>query len=436
MLDKTESKRKEKDESPNKEKAGFQFYPFRVSLWKNEREIELAFPPEWDLVECKMIGHDFPVLSDSQIQEAFENPIGTQRIRDLAKGKQKIVILFDDITRPTPTQKILPFVFRELKQAGVAQDKIRLVCAIGCHRPLGRDEMIKKLGREVLADYLVFNHNAYEHHVNMGTTSRGTPVLVNREVAGCDLKIGIGSLIPHGTAGYAGGAKILLPGVCSIDSVAFNHKNFSAKKYPGQVALGNVKNNHRRLDMEEAARIAGLDVVVNVALNHKKEILKAFVGDFVEGHREGINFAKKTYSTPDKGKFDLMILNAYPIEETPRKAFWAAHRYLNDGGDVVLICRNTDGVVPHFLLGTWGSDYGGRNWYKPGPLKITNARKLFVYTEAISKFENLYWGTDDKVCLVLDWEKLIESLKNHHGRGTRVGIFPYATLQYPFFDEE
>ena len=244
----------------NKEGQSLQF---RVSLWNNEREIRLGFPQEWEITECRMAGHDLPPLSYSQIREAFEKPTSTPRIRDLARGKQKVVILFDDLARPTPAYKILPLVLEELKEGGVSEDKIRLVCAYGCHRPLVREEMIKKLGREVVENYLVFNHNVYEHHVKMGTTSRGTPVLINREVAGCDLKIGVGCLIPHFTAGYGGGAKILVPGAAGMETIAYNHIELH-KAYPAQVSLGKVKNNPRRLDVEEAARIAGLDITVNV----------------------------------------------------------------------------------------------------------------------------------------------------------------------------
>jgi nickel-dependent lactate racemase len=124
-----------------------------------------------------MSGYKLPALSESDIQVAFENPIGTPRIRDLAIGKQRVVILFDDLARPTPTYTILPFVIQELKAGGIGDEQISLVCAYGCHRPLTRDEMIKKLGREIVEKYPVFNHNLYEHHKKIGTTSMGRPCL-------------------------------------------------------------------------------------------------------------------------------------------------------------------------------------------------------------------------------------------------------------------
>jgi nickel-dependent lactate racemase len=408
---------------------------FRVSLWNNEREIKLDFPQEWDIIECRMAGHNFVPLSNSQFQEAIENPIGTQRIRDLARGKKKVVILFDDLSRPTPAYTILPFVLKELDEGGVSGDKIRFVCAYGCHRPLTREEIIKKLGRVVVENYLVFNHNVYEHHIKVGTTSRGTPVLINREVASCDLKIGVGCIIPHFTAGFGGGAKIMVPGAAAIDTITYNHVDLH-NAHPEHIGLGKINSNPRRLDMEEAARTAGLDIVVNAVLNHRKEILGLFVGDCVRAHRKGVAFAKSAYGTENPGKFNLLVINAFPVEESPEKALWPAEESLNDGGNVILIWQTKEGLLPHYLVGTFGTDYGGRKWQKIGPLRIPQANKLFIYTESLSKQEQRWWGPQEKVAWYRNWQKLIESLMPLHGKGTRVAVYPYATLQCPIFPDE
>lgn len=408
-------------------------FEFRVSLWKNERELKLDFPSNWDIVECKMAGHNSPPLSTAEINTAFENPIGTPRIRDMARGKQKVVILFDDLTRPTPASEILPFIFKELLEGGVGTDKIRLVSAIGCHRPLTRSEMMLKLGRDTVENYMVYNHNLFEHLVDLGRTKLGTPVLVNREVASCDLKIGVGSIIPHHTAGYGGGAKILLPGVSHIDTMTHHHVKLQ-KEYPELIGHCKVDTNPVRLDMEEAAGIAGLDLTVNVVLNHNRKILGMFVGDFVKSHRKGVKFASEVYRTENKGLYDLMVVNAYPVEETPIKALWPAESFLKKDGDVILIWQNLDGRVPHYLVGTWGSDYGGRKWRAPGPFRFPHAKRLFIYSEDLSKEERNWWGPEDRVFWYRDWNKLIGALEPEYKPGTRVAIYPYATLQTPAFE--
>ena len=404
-------------------------------MWNDEREMTLDFPEEWDLTECRMGGHGLPPLSPAEIQRAFENPIGTPHIEELARGKKRIAILFDDTARPTPVYQLLPFVFEGLKIAGVSDDQIRLICALGCHRPLDRDEMIKKLGREVVERFSVFNHNVFEHHVDLGVTRRGTRVLINREVASCDLKIGIGSIIPHFTAGFGGGAKILLPGVSSIDTVARNHIEFR-RTSPHLIGLGKIEDNPVRLDMEEAARMAGLDLIINVVVDHRRNILGVFVGDVVEAHRRGVARAKEVYGTESKGRFDLMVINAFPIEESPKKALWPAKEGLQENGDVVLVWQSAGGRHPHYLLEAYGSDYGGRRWEKPGSFCLPRGERLFIYTESISKVEKRSFGPEEKVLCYRDWQELVNVLKSSHGKGSRVAIYPYATLQCPMIPDE
>ena len=133
-----------------------------------------------------------------------------------------------------------------------------------------------------------------------------------------------------------------------METIVHNHVTLH-REYPEQVGLGKVRNNPRRLDVEEAARIAGLDITVNAVVNHKKQILGLFVGDFVEAHRKGVSFANRVYATENPGRFDLMVVNAFPLEESPEKALWPARESLNDGGDVILL-RDVDGTDVDVLV--------------------------------------------------------------------------------------
>jgi hypothetical protein len=259
-------------------------------------------------------------------------------------------------------------------------------------------------------------------------------VFINQEVAACDLKIGVGCLVPHFTSGYGGGAKILVPGAAGLETIAHNHITLH-KIYPEHVGLGKVRNNPRRLDLEEAARIAGLDIAINVVVNHKKESLGIFVGDFVEAHRQGVAFANSVYGTENPGKFDLLILNSFPLEESPEKGLWPTEASLNAEGDVVLIWQNAEGLLPHYLVGTFGRDYGGRKWQKPGPLRLPQAKRLFIYAENLAKQERKWWGPEDQVLWYRNWDKLIDALRPSHGSGTRVAVYPYATLQCPIYPD-
>ena len=184
-------------------------YSLRVRAWEGERKLDIHFPEKWEVFFSPMEGHNAPPLRDDQIWEAFSRPIKSPPIHEAVKPKDQVVILFDDFTRPTPSHRIVPFILKELKRAGVEDDQIRFVAATGGHRPLDPGELIAKLGRLVVERFRVFNHNPFDNLVHVGTTSRGTRVLLNREVASCNYKIGIGCVIPHLTAGFGGGGKIL-----------------------------------------------------------------------------------------------------------------------------------------------------------------------------------------------------------------------------------
>ncbi len=157
------------------------------------------------------------------MEKAFLNPIGTKPISELAKGKKEVVILFDDLARPTPVVEIVPFVLRELEKAGISDRQVRFIAALGAHGAHTANDFRKKLGEEVLDRFPVYNHHPFDFCTYLGKTSRGTPVSINKEVMACDLKIGIGSIVPHAFSGFGGGGKILLPGVAHIDSIAYNH---------------------------------------------------------------------------------------------------------------------------------------------------------------------------------------------------------------------
>ncbi len=155
---------------------GSQQVRIRTNAYFGDDEITLTFPDSWRVTEVRMAGHDRPPLTDQEMRLALQSPIGTPRLSDLARGKKQVCILFDDLPKPTPTYRIVPFVLEELHLGGITDDQIRFVCAPGTHRPLNTTELAAKLGREIVERYPVYNHSIWENLVNVGTTGRGTPV--------------------------------------------------------------------------------------------------------------------------------------------------------------------------------------------------------------------------------------------------------------------
>ena len=240
-------------------------------LWYGNTEMELNFPPSWSISFCPMKGGERKKLKPNEMERAFLSPIGIKPIRELAKGKKEVAILFDDMARPTPIFEIIPYVLKELEKANISDDQVRFIAALGAHGAHTANDFRKKLGPEVLDRFPVYNHYLFDHCTFLGKTSRGTPVSINKEVMACDLKIGIGSILPHSFSGFGGGGKIVFPGVAHIDSIAYNHGTL-VRDHPGCVGLGKIEGNIPHLDIEEATRMAGFDVKIDAIINLRGEV--------------------------------------------------------------------------------------------------------------------------------------------------------------------
>ena len=166
----------------------------------NPREVEYFLPDCWDVEVYNIAGAHKPEMTPEQIEAAIASPIGTKRLKELAKGKKKVCILFDDMARGTPTWKIAPFVLKELREAGVPDNAIEFICATGAHQSWDRSALVRKVGEHIMNTYPVYNHVPFFNCTPLGKTSYGTKVEINSEVMSCDLKIAIGDLSPHACA--------------------------------------------------------------------------------------------------------------------------------------------------------------------------------------------------------------------------------------------
>src|SRR4030042_2917346 len=329
-------------------------------LWYENDEVKLRFPSSWEINVCYMKGHRRPPLTRQQLKDTLLNPIGTKPIRKLAKGKKEVVILFDDIARPTRVAEIFPFVLEELKAAGIKDDQIRFIAAVGAHGALTRLDFARKLGEVVLSRFPVYNHNPYENCTFAGNTKLGTPVSVNSEVMNCDLKIGIGSILPHPMTGFGGGGEIVLPGVSPVDSIEHFHGKVM-ESAPQTTGLGNHDENVMRFDTEEAAKLAGLDMTIDGIVNGRGEVSALFVGDPVLEHREGVKLAKQVYGTEGIAGADIAVTNAYVKSSEAAISIMIAIRSIKlPGGTVVMNINAPEGQILHYLLRSFGKTYGGR----------------------------------------------------------------------------
>ncbi|MCY3549449.1 MAG: lactate racemase domain-containing protein [Candidatus Poribacteria bacterium] len=287
----------------------------RSGAWYGDKELTLNFPTDW---EVEMLDpKDAPTLSDTQIEQAFAEPIGTPRISELAKGKKSATIIVDDLSRPTPASRIIPYILRELTSAGVPKSEIRFVAGVGAHRPLTDEDIVKKVGADIAAAYEVTNHNFMSGDLRaFGNLENGMPVYLNPVVADADFKICLGGIYPHSSVGFSGGAKLIVPGIAGFTTMFYFH-TFPPGRGPA-VIEGQSDEPDRRDSAELAAGVLGLDVIANVVLNSHREICGLFVGDFIKAHRKGAHFAMDTYGTmiPEttRKETDLVIINCYPLD--------------------------------------------------------------------------------------------------------------------------
>jgi nickel-dependent lactate racemase len=414
--------------------AGSNVVKVPQSAWYADTEFTVELPSSWDVAICQMRGHDRPRLNQAEINDAFSHPIGSPPIRELAKGKQEVVILFDDLTRPTPVADLVPYVLKELEAAGISDEHIRFIAAIGAHRALTRIDFVKKLGEAVLDRFPVYNHNPYENCTYLGETSRGTPVAINSEVMRCDLKIGIGSITPHAAASFGGGGKILLPGVASIDTIGANHALAARARERGRsgsmtYGLG-FEENELRLDIAEAAKMAGLDIKVDAIINNKREITALFVGEPLAAHLEGVKLAKEVYATEPLGDRDIVIANAYAKGTEPFHASAVGARMLTEaGGDLVLIIDTPEGLITHYIGGSWGRTIGGRYWQRRSRL-LPRVKRLVLVTQHIDLAQADRIAPLGSLTWARTWSEALEYLTRDYPGKARVAVIPDGTIQY------
>jgi len=401
----------------------------------------LDFPSDWEINVMNMKGYGTPVLTTQQIAAAIRKPIGTPQLRDLAAGKTKVVITFDDLTRATPTFLIAPHILTELKAAGVKDESILFLGSFATHRPMTQDEVAKKLGKDIATRYAWLNHSCFYGCKEIGTTSFKTNVQVNQTFLDADLKITLSGIKVHYDAGYGGGAKAVLPGLAHIDTVEHNHNVLLRQtKTAGPVR---VFKNEMRLDLIEAARMAKVDFSVQTMYDQKLRPVHVFAGDIVDSHHAAVRVAAKSDCTPTFKDADIVVTNAYPQNA---QAFHG-QRWINlsvkDGGTGVLIIQHPLALDPIHFLNNRSASRSGMSYYQTTAARVLGGGPggrgggrgpvrnvgLVVYSQYMTRtLKNNYPGT---TFFATKWEEVIKHLKEKHpGASVRVAVYPYGGMQH------
>jgi nickel-dependent lactate racemase len=402
--------------------------------WYNPREVEFALPDSWQVTVHNIAGYNRPAMKAGAIKAAITSPIGMPPLRELAKGKKEVAILFDDLTRSTRVYEIVPFILEELAEAGVADDRIRFIAAVANHQAMDRVSLVKKLGEDVLARFPVYNHCPFLNCTYIGTSSYGTKAYLNSEVMHCDLKIGIGQIVPHPLYGFGGGGKIIVPGVASYETVVAHHgKTHTAwtaeRRKLGLPTTGVTDDNPVNADAQEIARMAGLDMLINCIVNLWGETVAIFAGALEPTYQAAVKEAKSHYIATNTKDNDIVIANAFNKAAEFNMAMANALPAVNQkSGDIVLIANTPSGQDVHYLFDSFGKTISG-SLGRPMML-APHINKLIFYTEYPEAKLRDRFANRDKVLLMSDWKRVIETLEKSHGAGTKVAVYPSADIQY------
>jgi nickel-dependent lactate racemase len=325
-------------------------------------------------------------------------------------------------------------VLEELAAAGIKDSRIRFICACGCHGALDRADFAKKLGEDVLKRFPVYNHNPFDDCVYAGTTTGGTKISINAEVMKCDLKIGIGSVVPHIMAGFGGGSKIVLPGVAAYETVLALHSPRLAGMGGGDFkdtvsGMGAIDDNPRRRDIDEAAEIVGLDMIIDAMVNGWGETAALFAGAPQQAYAAALELAKVHYLTPQAKDMDIVIANTFAKANEAISGLLIAFKSVkHSGGDVVLIANAPEGQATHYLMGPFGNSIGGQLRLQ---MKVpSNVNRLVIYNEYPELASRQYLEDTDKVIMTDDWAEVSKLLEQKHSPAAKAAVYPNADIQY------
>lgn len=328
------------------------------------------------------------------VKEALENPIGTPKLREMAKGKNKVTIIASDHTRPVPSKIIMPLMLEEIR-TGNPEAEITILISTGCHRGTTKDELVSKFGPEIVDSENIYVHDCDDESMltDIGILPSGGRIILNKIALEADLLVSEGFIEPHFFAGYSGGRKSVLPGVASRKTVMYNHNATFIDS--DRARTGIIEGNPIHKDMLYAARAARLDFICNVVINSDKEVIYAVAGDADLAHIDGRNFLNSKCKV-DAVPSDIVITTngGYPLDQNiyqAVKCMTAAEATMNPGGVMIIGAKSNDG-------------HGGEQFYK-----------TFKEEKDVEKMMNEFLATPSEDTIPDQWQSQIFAriLKNY-----------------------
>jgi len=319
-----------------------------VHLAYGQGQLPVEFPDDRTTVIQPAFRPGLPNEKEALLA-ALDHPVGATALAGWLRPNARICVLFTDITRATPNDRLIPWLLEYLERHGVRREQITLLNQLGTHRPNSPAELEKMLTPAVVASYRVVNHEPENHDacVPLGTTLAGTPAWLNRHAVEADVRILTGFIEPHFFAGFSGGPKALMPGVAHVETVMSNHGAHNIGD--ARATFGICEGNPLWEELRDIALRVGPSFLLNVTLNERRAITGVFAGDLVEAHRVGREFVRGAAMQKVKAPFEVVVTtnSGYPLDMNLYqgvKGMSAAARIVAERGTIILAAECREGV--------------------------------------------------------------------------------------------
>jgi len=389
------------------------------------------------------------VCAKKDVEVMLDNPIGTESLLEILQKKKpgKVVVIVNDITRPTPYDLLLPPLLDRFEKAGITDDQVTFVVATGIHDPHTEEQNLQVYGEEIVNRFRVVSHvsDDLDSLVSVGNLSTGSLLRINRLVYEADFVVALGVVMPHYFAGYSGGRKSILPGVAWKKTVERNH----SRMVELMDDLPDLDHNPVNLEMIEAARMVGLNFILNVVVNENKEVVKVVAGDVVDAWKEAVSVASGIYEVPIKGLADVAIasacghprdINVYQMQ----KALDHADKATKKGGAIIVAAECPMGYgeavfeewmnaarCPDDIVERIKTDFmmGGHKAF--GIAKVAAEKTIYLVTSLDEEMVKKLFAV--KVSSI---EEAIRKIEEENGSDLKFIVMPQGSLTVPVLDPD